>query len=126
MIVDMESLTPHGDSSLFHNEWMEVEVAPNGISSFDRKKENNIFFPTYHGRLISEHKDVFLDVDVGKKSDRQEWGHARYQSVFKPNKAYEITVQWVQATGSVVTDLVSKVFSADVLVDYKILSNRKP
>jgi len=52
-------------------------------------------------------KDVYADVDVSKKSDRQEWGHVRYQSIYYPEEAYEITIQWIQATGAIITDLVS-------------------
>lgn len=52
------------------------------------------------------HKVVYLDVDVGKKSDRQEWGHVKYQAVYKPDEAFEVTLQWMQSTGAIVADLV--------------------
>lgn len=45
-------------------------------------------------------------MDVNYKSDRVEWGHARYQSLYRCDQAYEIIAQWVAASGSVVADLV--------------------
>lgn len=45
-------------------------------------------------------------MDVNSKSDRVEWGHARYQSLYRCDQAYEIIAQWVAASGSVVADLV--------------------
>lgn len=40
------------------------------------------------------------------KSDRIEWGHARYQSVYRPDQAYELVTQWVTASGSIVSEMV--------------------
>lgn len=40
------------------------------------------------------------------KSDRIEWGHARYQTVYRPDQAYELVVQWVTASGSIVSEMV--------------------
>lgn len=54
------------------------------------------------------YKVVYVDVDVSNKSDRQEWGHVKYQSVYKPDEAFEITLQWMQSTGSMVADLVKQ------------------
>jgi len=45
-------------------------------------------------------------MDVNSKSDRVEWGHARYQSLYRCDQAYEIIAHWVAASGSVVADLV--------------------
>jgi len=45
-------------------------------------------------------------MDINNKSDRVEWGHARYQSLYRCDQAYEIIAQWVAASGSVVADLV--------------------
>lgn len=89
----MESLHPHGDSVMFHNEWMEVEVPcqeelleDSGIASpTDKIPCQNMDDAPYI------YKDVYVDVDVSKKSDRQEWGHVRYQSVYKPDEAFEVT-----------------------------------
>lgn len=56
------------------------------------------------------YKHTHLEIDVGGKSDRVEWGHCRYQSLYKPDRAYEMVVQWVTASGSIVAELVSKFF----------------
>lgn len=63
------------------------------------------------------YKHTHLDIDVTNKSDRIEWGHAKYQPAFRSDRAYEFSVQWVAATGTVVSDLVSLHIFVD---DYKI------
>lgn len=50
---------------------------------------------------------MHLDIDVSNKSDRVEWGHAKYQTVFRPDHAYELVVEWLTASGSIVSELVS-------------------
>lgn len=52
------------------------------------------------------YKHIHLEIDVSGKSDRIEWGHARYQTVFRPDQAYELVVQWVTASGPIVSELV--------------------
>jgi hypothetical protein len=52
------------------------------------------------------YRQVYVDVDIGKKSDRQEWAHLRYQTTYRPDEAFEIMIQWVQATGTIITELV--------------------
>lgn len=52
------------------------------------------------------YKDSHLEMDVNSKSDRVEWGHARYQAFYRCDQAYEIIAQWVAASGSIVADLV--------------------
>lgn len=47
-----------------------------------------------------------LETDVQSKSDRVEWGHARYQTVFRPDKAYELVIEWLTSSGSIVAELV--------------------
>lgn len=48
-----------------------------------------------------------MEIDVNGKSDRVEWGHCRYQSVFSPDRAYELVIEWEAASGPIVADLVS-------------------
>ncbi|XP_071445788.1 GATOR complex protein Iml1 isoform X2 [Hetaerina americana] len=59
-------------------------------------------------RILSVHsyKKTHLEIDVNCKSDRIEWGHARYQSIYRPDRAYELVVQWVNSTGSIVAELI--------------------
>lgn len=54
----------------------------------------------------SWYKEAHLEMDVNSKSDRVEWGHARYQPIYRCDQAYEIIAHWVAASGSVVADLV--------------------
>jgi cytochrome c oxidase assembly protein Cox11 len=53
------------------------------------------------------YKHTHLEIDINAKSDRIEWGHARYQSVYRVDRAFELVVQWVTASGTIVADLVS-------------------
>lgn len=52
------------------------------------------------------YKQMHLEIDVASKSDRIEWGHARYQTVFRPDQAYELVVEWLVSSGSIVSELV--------------------
>lgn len=57
-----------------------------------------------------------LETDVAGKSDRVEWGHARYQTGFKPDQAYELVVEWLTSSGSIVCELVSSFYSTITFV----------
>lgn len=52
------------------------------------------------------YKQSHLEVDLSNKSDRVEFGHARYHAQFVPGSAFEIVVQWISASGPIVYDLV--------------------
>lgn len=47
-----------------------------------------------------------LDLDINGRSDRIEWGHLKHHSTFSSLTAFELIVQWLCATGTIVTDLV--------------------
>ncbi|XP_029721962.2 GATOR complex protein Iml1 isoform X2 [Aedes albopictus] len=106
-------LPPLGDLEAFENEWMEVEVQhPDlqkpidpidvGVPPFLREtidfNEEFVDQPLY--------KQTHLDIDVNNKSDRIEWGHARYHQKMIPGHAFEIVVQWITASGPIVSDLI--------------------
>lgn len=55
---------------------------------------------------MAQYKNIHLEIDVNSKSDRVEWGHCRYQSLFRPDRAYELVVQWLAASGPIVAELV--------------------
>jgi len=114
------------DLAMFQNDWMEVELNHERFKQTDSQPttghdctfrrpdlpssySNQEFILTKKNPL---YKEVYLDVDAGKKSDRQEWGHVRYQSSYKPDEAFEMVSQWIQATGSIITELVSNHCSA--------------
>lgn len=50
---------------------------------------------------------MLFDIDSTNKSDRVEWGHVRYQTTFRPDQAYELVVEWLVASGSIVSELVN-------------------
>ncbi|XP_059473113.1 GATOR complex protein Iml1 isoform X3 [Neocloeon triangulifer] len=106
-----------GDAISFENEWVEVEIErPLGW-----KVDNTTPLSPPVASFLADYLDhqdcgedwkrpnykhTHLDIDVANKSDRIEWGHAKYQPVFRADRAYEFSVQWVAATGTVVSDLV--------------------
>ncbi|XP_076643268.1 GATOR complex protein Iml1 isoform X7 [Halictus rubicundus] len=128
--------SPTGDLQSFENEWVEVEIkppkswceptsvatfptisSPINIPSCDTVDESNVPpFLKDDLDLIDcvqdtawrapPYKHTHLDIDINNKSDRIEWGHLRYQSVYKVDHSYELVVQWVASSGSIVADLI--------------------
>ncbi|XP_050536568.1 GATOR complex protein Iml1 isoform X2 [Daktulosphaira vitifoliae] len=104
---------PQHEFQAFENEWVEVEVKPpilypeNTAFLVDNLmpiEENNI---NHDSRWkVPWYKEAHLEMDVNSKSDRVEWGHARYQTIYRCDRAYEIIAQWVAASGSIVADLI--------------------
>ncbi|XP_049824160.1 GATOR complex protein Iml1 isoform X3 [Aethina tumida] len=115
------------DLSSFENEWMEVEIKPAlnwGLTTSPTALNVPSSFPERdHGvphflcdNIDAEYSDCDLDgpmykrmrleTDVQSKSDRVEWGHARYQTVFRPDKAYELVIEWLTSSGSIVAELL--------------------
>ena len=52
-------------------------------------------------------KSFTVDLDSLGKSERPEWGEGKYQGKYRPDKAFELRVNWSVATGAVITELVS-------------------
>ncbi|XP_050506541.1 GATOR complex protein Iml1 isoform X1 [Diabrotica virgifera virgifera] len=117
-----------GDIEIFENEWMEVKVKPAlnwGLAAPSSTLHvPNSFSDREHGvphflcdDIDAEYaerdldgplyKRMRLETDVAGKSDRVEWGHARYQTVFKPDQAYELVVEWLTSSGSIIFELLS-------------------
>uniref|UniRef100_A0A2S2R9E1 DEP domain-containing protein 5 n=1 Tax=Sipha flava TaxID=143950 RepID=A0A2S2R9E1_9HEMI len=108
--TDQSTFPPH-DFQAFENEWVEVEVKQ--PIEYTRSIEflmEHLTLPESlkhdTNRNVPWYKEAHLEMDVNSKSDRVEWGHARYQSVYRCDQAYEIIAQWVAASGSVVADLI--------------------
>lgn len=110
---------PLGDLEAFENEWMEVEIPLNYVinnpaaqqSSTDKVHENDV--PSFLKDEVEKknldgklYKQSHLEIDLSSKSDRVEWGHARYNRQMTPGNAFEITVQWLTASGPIVYDLI--------------------
>ncbi|XP_011699587.1 PREDICTED: DEP domain-containing protein 5 isoform X2 [Wasmannia auropunctata] len=125
---------PLGNLQSFENEWVEVEMRPpkgwceptssTTVSTFtipncDAIDESNV--PSFLRDDIdltesiddrnwtvpyNLYKHTHLDIDINSKSDRIEWGHLRYQSIYKVDNSYELVVQWVASSGSIVADLI--------------------
>ncbi|CAH2074269.1 unnamed protein product, partial [Iphiclides podalirius] len=119
---------PLGDLQSFENEWMEVEVLgprspllpqpagavdiagaggePPGVPAFLCHNIDPRYMDHGGDSDMPLYKNTHLDIDINNKSDRIEWGHARYQATFRPDQAYEMCIQWAVASGNIVTDLI--------------------
>ncbi|XP_026277578.1 GATOR complex protein Iml1 isoform X3 [Frankliniella occidentalis] len=121
-----------GDIQSFENEWLEVEVrhptnwmppASGGVDNVPNSptlQQTPITIPLpplpkflqdkmeemCQGDGVAQYKNIHLEIDVNNKSDRIEWGHCRYQSLFRPDRAYELVVQWLSASGPIVAELI--------------------
>ncbi|EDO41899.1 predicted protein [Nematostella vectensis] len=58
------------------------------------------------GECACAYKLVNLDCDPQHKSDRPEWCTLRYHGNYNPAHAFEMEVHWIEATGSIVHDMV--------------------
>ncbi|KAH7955786.1 hypothetical protein HPB52_003879 [Rhipicephalus sanguineus] len=91
------------DLEAYQHEWIEVELLPQnehtGSASELESAEIDI------GKRL-QFRNVNVDIDVGGRSDRPEWGQAQYHTIFQPGEAFEIIVEWMVATGYIIADLV--------------------
>jgi len=98
----------------FEWEWCEVAICENSYRSMPaciemfgdgpplaRPSETAAYHPKW------THKEVAVDVDPGRVSSREVWGTARYHATFSPDSAFELTVEWLAATGPILGDLIS-------------------
>ncbi|KAJ2952641.1 hypothetical protein O0L34_g6972 [Tuta absoluta] len=122
---------PLGDLQSFENEWMEVEVLgprsplltettagaidisgsspqtdDTGVPAFLCDNIDPNYMHLGSDSDLPLYKNTHLDIDVNNKSDRNEWGHARYQATFRPDQAYEMCIQWAVASGNIVAELI--------------------
>lgn len=56
--------------------------------------------------LAPIYKHTHLETDVPSKSDRVEWGHARYQTVYRPDQPFELVVQWLTSSAAIISELI--------------------
>ncbi|KAK9687602.1 Vacuolar membrane-associated protein Iml1 [Popillia japonica] len=122
---DKERIQQCCDLTAFQNDWMEVEVkeplncststspsVPNnantdpeeGVPHFLRDEINP--YSQVDEFSESTFRRMLFDIDSTNKSDRVEWGHVRYQTTFRPDQAYELVVEWLVASGSIVSELL--------------------
>ncbi|KAL3269605.1 hypothetical protein HHI36_008669 [Cryptolaemus montrouzieri] len=115
------------DLSAFENEWLEVEVKPAlhwgiqqtpstlnpviysageyGVPHFLREDVNVDY--AEEDLTGSLYKKMRLETDVSGRSDRVEWGHVQYQTVFRPDLAYEFIIEWLISSGSIIAELLN-------------------
>jgi len=75
------------------------------ISDPDTFQTVTQLFETRYSEML-QYKTSNLEMDISNKSDRIEWGHLRYQSVWYPDSSLEFIFQWSVCTGPLVAELV--------------------
>ena len=68
------------------------------LASRQRRKESLSQKPFY--------KSMTFDVDHANRSDRQEWGHLKYQHYYDPSEAFDMAVHWSVSSGAIISDLL--------------------
>ncbi|KAH7960683.1 hypothetical protein HPB49_022188 [Dermacentor silvarum] len=91
------------DLDAYQHEWIEVELLPQNEHSGSAGELDSTEIDI--GKKL-EFRNVNVDIDVGGRSDRPEWGQAQYHTIFQPGEAFEIIVEWMVATGYIIADLV--------------------
>ena len=51
-------------------------------------------------------KNTILDLDDGSKNGRVEWVNIKYHSVYDPEQAFEMIIEWMVATGNSIAEIV--------------------
>ncbi|CAG9760851.1 unnamed protein product [Ceutorhynchus assimilis] len=129
---EKDTFKPCGELERFQNDFIEVEIKPAlnwGLSTFTQAAsgstsnipiagaEQETGVPHFlcddidpeYGEVDFDglmYKKARLETDAIGKSDRVEWGHARYQAIFRPDQAYEIVAEWLTSSGSIVGELL--------------------
>ena len=115
-----------GDTEAFSSDWVEVGLEffrpeqeeqddtmgadpPNFLKPDIRRFSGNAkdFNKPKKERREDGFKSFSVDVDFASKSDRPEWAEGKYQKKFRPNRSFELRLNWSVATGTIVTELVS-------------------
>ncbi|XP_069956473.1 GATOR complex protein Iml1-like isoform X3 [Cherax quadricarinatus] len=109
------------DLSTYHSEWHEVEVEPlnikpGGVTATPRSTSPSTPCPAFlqpQLPMYTPWRGSFklyrigqLDMDTNNRSERVEWGHMKHHSLFNPLQPFEIIIQWLCATGTIVAELM--------------------
>lgn len=96
-----ESPQPYENNSGFGLDFLQQNIRRCSGSAKDLKKSGRV------GEGEFSFKSFTLDPDIGGKSDRSEWGEGKYQATYRPDRAFELRVNWSVGTGALVAELVS-------------------
>ena len=56
-------------------------------------------------------KNIVLDLDNSNRSGRVEWVNVKYHSVYDPDWAFEMVIEWMVATGNAIPDIIARDWS---------------
>ncbi|RWS29249.1 DEP domain-containing protein 5-like protein [Leptotrombidium deliense] len=94
------------DLETFRKEWFEVELISknNYLNEIDCDVEETDIIS---GKTTEfNYNDAILEFEVSSRCDRPEWVHVKYSSVYDPRQAFELTLEWMVATGNQIADAV--------------------
>nr|XP_046911895.1 LOW QUALITY PROTEIN: GATOR complex protein Iml1-like [Dermatophagoides farinae] len=92
----------------FERAWMEVGI----VQQHNPKElENTATVTAYEDELISNQAPEFtfknFQVELDSKTDRVEWVNVKYHSLYDPEQAFEMIMEWMVATGNAIPEKVS-------------------
>ncbi|XP_054168694.1 GATOR complex protein Iml1-like [Oppia nitens] len=99
------------DIHMFEKEYMEVSIVPqsNIAKNFEHwysnttELSNNSLSPEVQDFTF---KNTVLDLDDGSKNGRVEWVNIKYHSVYDPEQAFEMIIEWMVSTGNSISEIV--------------------
>ncbi|XP_038059351.1 GATOR complex protein DEPDC5-like isoform X2 [Patiria miniata] len=78
-----------------------------GVDSAEVEKDNGIGSEPETSFQQPAYKSLFLEIDSSKLKDRVEWCHVGYHSNYNPVSAFEIELQWLTSTPSLLQELIT-------------------
>uniref|UniRef100_T1J2N4 DEP domain-containing protein n=1 Tax=Strigamia maritima TaxID=126957 RepID=T1J2N4_STRMM len=113
--LDGEALQTSNELPAFQNEWLEVGVKTNfNCSTPNPISRRHSMISTMGASLLKKnstfkksiYKECNIGIDTNEKKMRNEWCHLRYHKDFTPGAAFEITINWMVATSSMLIELL--------------------
>ncbi|CAG2119271.1 unnamed protein product [Medioppia subpectinata] len=99
------------DIHMFEKEWMEVAIVPQSNLAKNYEHWYSTGNELYSNSLSPEvqdftSKNTVLDLDDGSKNGRVEWVNIKYHSVYDPEQAFEMVIEWMVSTGNSISEIV--------------------
>ncbi|KAF7490231.1 GATOR complex protein DEPDC5 [Sarcoptes scabiei] len=92
----------------FERNWMEVGIVrQNTLKSIEFSSENFSDFSNHCNLQAPEFTFKNFTIDLEQKTDRVEWVNVKYHSLYDPEQAFELLIEWMVATGNAIPDIVA-------------------
>lgn len=96
------------DKKYFERAWMEVGVVrQHNAKDFEYNENVNELLSNHCNIQPPEFTFKNFTVELENKTDRVEWVNVKYHSLYDPEQAFEMIIEWMVATGNAIPDIVS-------------------